>query len=281
MFFILDKPTGISSFSFINRFAKENNFKKIGHTGTLDPLATGLLLVAVDDFTRLIPLVNKAEKSYEVTMKMGNSTDTYDSTGQVINSSKKEVNEDFFIKNLLSFKGNISQKPPVFSAIKINGKKSYELARKGEAVELNAREVFIKEIFDIKFNWPIASFKVVVSNGTYIRSLVNDLGEKLGTYAFMTALDRFKINELSRDLIGSAIPLNLLIDANYFSINDYDQLIKIKNGNDIKMDEKDQDNVFLKFKKEYIAFGKIKENNFYPTKVFASIIKKVLKNESN
>lgn len=202
---LLNKSKGISSFGAINHLKRVIKAKKVGHAGTLDPMAEGLMIVMINDATKFSDDLMKKEKEYYVEMELGYKTDTYDLEGTVIERYETEINisNAQIIKAVNSFKGKIKQIPPMYSAIKVDGKKLYDLARKGVEVERVERNVEISEIRKIKIIRPDKnlkvnenikiSFYVKVSSGTYIRSLVYDIGEKLGVFATMTRLVRTKI----------------------------------------------------------------------------------------
>ena len=202
---LLNKSKGISSFAAINELKRKIKAKKVGHAGTLDPMAEGLMIVMVNDATKFSDDLMKKEKEYYVEMELGYKTDTYDLEGTVIERYEAEINisNAQIIKAVNSFKGKIKQIPPMYSAIKVDGKKLYDLARKGVEVERAERNVEISEIRKIKISRPDKNSKVnenikisfyaKVSSGTYIRSLVYDIGEKLGVFATMTRLVRTKI----------------------------------------------------------------------------------------
>ena len=202
---LLNKSKGVSSFAAINELKRKIRAKKVGHAGTLDPMAEGLMIVMINDATKFSDDLMKKEKEYYVEMELGYKTDTYDLEGTVIERYEAEINisNAQIIKAVNSFKGKIKQIPPMYSAIKVDGKKLYDLARKGVEVERTERNVEISEVRKIKIvrlnknskdneNIKI-SFYVKVSSGTYIRSLVYDIGEKLGVFATMTRLVRTKI----------------------------------------------------------------------------------------
>lgn len=242
---LLNKSKGMTSFSAINKLKWLLNAKKIGHAGTLDPMAEGLLVVMLNDATKFSNNLMKKDKEYYVEMELGYETDSYDTDGVI--TKKYENNFSFEMKRIKevveSFLGEIEQIPPMYSAIKINGKKLYELARKGLEIEREARKIKINYINDIKYKNNKISFFVGVSSGTYIRSLVRDIGEKLGVYATMTKLIRTKIN-------------------NYFlseSINLEDVISYFENDQvEIKCEEKE--NLYLdKNIKKIIKFIKIQE----------------------
>ncbi|MFX0549064.1 tRNA pseudouridine(55) synthase TruB [Hathewaya histolytica] len=187
---IIDKPKGITSFGVVNKLKKITGLKKIGHTGTLDPLATGVLPICIGKATKAVNYLIKDDKEYIAQIKLGETTDTYDKEGKIelirpINSSVQDI-----IKVLNSFKGNILQTPPKYSALKLNGKKMYELARAGVEFEVKKREVEIYSLEILDINLPFIEIKVHCSKGTYIRSLAYDIGENLGCGAHIYNLRR-------------------------------------------------------------------------------------------
>lgn len=205
---IVNKEKGLTSHDVVNQLRKIFKTKRIGHTGTLDPIATGVLVVCIDEATKIVQFLENDDKEYEAEILIGLSSDTFDSTGNI--TSKKEVNqmtEDEIDSLLYSFIGTYDQYPPKYSAIKLNGKKLYEYARANQEVDIKPRKVTIKEI---KRTTPLIfknqtlrfSFKCVVSKGTYIRSLCKDIGDKIGYPALMNNLIRlragnFKIEDSS------------------------------------------------------------------------------------
>ncbi len=195
-FLLIDKPTGITSFEVVKQLRKLTGEKSIGHAGTLDPLATGLLVIALGEGTKLLEYFVGCDKEYEVVGHFGFVSDTYDADGLI-----SKVSEDFVaeekVKEVISakFLGEISQVPPKFSALKVGGRKAYHLARKGEAFELKSRTIKVGR-FDVKsFDWPRVAFKVACSTGTYIRSLIHDLGAELGVGAYVEKLRRTRVGE--------------------------------------------------------------------------------------
>lgn len=274
MFYLLNKRKGISSFKAINEFAKENNIKKVGHTGTLDPLATGLLLIATDDDTKLIEYIDKGFKSYVVTLELGKTSDTYDSEGQVIETNKTwdETKVEEVIK---SFVKTYDQMPPQFSAKKVNGKKAYELAREGKEVKLNPKTVTVNEIKNIEINKNIISFELEVSRGTYIRSIVQEIGQELGCGAIMTELDRNKVCGFSHDYDNKEINDSDLITMN--SIEGFD-VTKLMNG--IKQEFKKEDGEYaLLLKNKIIGIAEVKNNILISKKILGNKVRRI--NESN
>lgn len=195
MFLIIDKPKGWTSHDVVAKMRNRLGEKKIGHMGTLDPLATGVLVLAVGrDSTKKIVEYMKADKDYQVEMELGKTSDTYDSAGKIelVEFDLSRLSEAEIIKAIESFWGKSMQTPPAFSAKKIKGKRAYELARKGEKVELKPVEVFMQGS-DIELSMPILRFKVTVSSGTYVRSLVHDIGKVLGCGAIMVNLRRTRV----------------------------------------------------------------------------------------
>lgn len=180
-----------------SRLATKAPKVKVGHAGTLDPLATGLLIVLIGKATKRQDEFMKLDKVYEVEMKLGETSTTADAEGEKKAVSDTVPTEKAVLEALESFQGPISQVPPAFSAIKVNGQRAYKLARAGKEVKLEPRQVTIYDITEVDYQYPILKFTTKVSSGTYIRSLVVDLGEKLGTGAYMTALRRTSIGEYS------------------------------------------------------------------------------------
>ncbi len=197
--YLFDKPVGISSFGVVYILRKNLSTKyskkiKVGHCGTLDPIASGLLILVTGKLTKKAGELTKKDKVYIATAKLGSASSTYDSEGELspvsdLKPSKQEVEQA-----LQTFLGRIEQTPPIFSAIKVNGQRAYKLAREGKPVELKPRQVTIHSIELLNYTYPDVQFKVHVSSGTYIRSIIDDLGTKLQTGAHMTALRRTSID---------------------------------------------------------------------------------------
>lgn len=200
---LVDKPKGWTSFDVVAKVRsivrKETWQKKpkVGHTGTLDPLATGLLVLLLGSYTKKAPELSKLDKTYEVTMKLGETTTTGDAEGEKarISENKPELSE--IEATLKQFTGEILQTPPVYSAIKVDGQRAYKLARAGKEVKLEPRKATIYEITDVDCVYPLMKFTTKVSSGTYIRSLVEDIGRKLGTGAYMSDLRRTMVGNFS------------------------------------------------------------------------------------
>ena len=196
---LLNKSKGISSFKAINKLKWIIKSNKVGHAGTLDPIAEGLLIVMVNNATKFSDNLMKRDKEYFVELELGYETATYDTEGEITEKYEGEINisDERIFEVINSFTGEIMQIPPMYSAIKINGEKLYELARKGIEVERQARKIKIYSIREINIEQNKISFYTEVSSGTYIRSLVRDIGRKLGVYATMTRLVRTKIDKYS------------------------------------------------------------------------------------
>ena len=200
----LNKPAGYTSFDCVAVLRKLTGEKKIGHTGTLDPQATGVLPVCIGKATRLLEFMDSAPKTYVCGCTLGLETDTQDIWGSVLYDRRPEtasVTRENVEKALRSFEGEIEQKPPVFSAIKVNGKKLYEYAREGRDVEIPVRKVTVHSIRILDWNGPeeTFTFEVVCSRGTYVRSICHDLGQMLGCGACMSSLVRTQTSGYSID----------------------------------------------------------------------------------
>jgi tRNA pseudouridine55 synthase len=207
-FLYVDKPEGWTSFDVVNYVRKmvanlENKKPrnvKVGHTGTLDPAATGLLVLCVGkNYTKKVPQLIKQDKTYEVELLLGRVSTTGDKEGEISEISTKKPSSEEITAVVESFIGEIDQVPPIYSAIKIDGKRAYNLARSGKKVEMQSRKVNIHSISDIRYEYPVVSFMGRVGSGTYIRSLAADIGEKLGTGAYMSNLRRTSIGDASID----------------------------------------------------------------------------------
>lgn len=187
---VVNKPEGYTSRDVINKLSKILNTKKIGHTGTLDPIATGVLVCLTGKYTKLVDLLTSLDKEYIAEIKLGIKTDTGDVTGNVIDTSNKVISKNNILDVIKKFPKEYLQTVPKYSAVKINGKKLYEYARENIEIELPKREVNIYNLELISFNEDIIKIKTKVSKGTYIRSLIEDICEMLGTVGCMKSLVR-------------------------------------------------------------------------------------------
>lgn len=202
---LVDKPLDWTSFQAVNKlkYKLKREFDlpkkfKIGHAGTLDPKATGLLIVCTGKFTKKIPEIQDAPKEYLTEIKIGVQTESYDTEKpEILVKDYSHITNEDIHSALNRFLGEIDQKPPVFSAIKIDGSRAYDLARKGEEVEMKSRKTTIHYIKDIEIEMPFVRFMVGCSKGTYIRSLAHDIGQELGVGAYLTNLRRTKIGEFT------------------------------------------------------------------------------------
>ena len=192
-FLIINKEKGMTSHDVVNKIRKVFSTKQVGHTGTLDPNATGVLIMAVGKATKAISYLENDDKIYEAELTLGITTDTEDIWGNIIEEKEVNASNNQIEEVIKSFIGNIKQVPPMYSALKVNGKKLYELAREGVTVERTARDITIFDIYDIAINSNKVTFTVHCSKGTYIRTLCNDIGKKLGCGACMSALNRIKV----------------------------------------------------------------------------------------
>jgi tRNA pseudouridine55 synthase len=200
---LLDKPLDWTSFQAVNKlkYKLKSEFNlpkkfKIGHAGTLDPRATGLLIICTGKFTKIIPEIQDAPKEYFTEIKIGVQTESYDTEKpEILQQDISEITETQIKETLEKFLGEIDQKPPIFSAIKIEGNRAYDLARAGKEVEMKSRKTTITYIENIEIDLPFIRFTVGCSKGTYIRSLAHDIGQELGVGAYLTNLRRTKIGD--------------------------------------------------------------------------------------
>jgi tRNA pseudouridine55 synthase len=213
-FILINKPTGITSHDVVDKLREITRIKRIGHAGTLDPFATGLLILGIGrEFTKKLSIFQKKDKEYIATLRLGAESDTFDKEGKIVEKKIEKIPERKEIEEVLeSFLGEIEQIPPAFSAKKIKGKKLYELARKGIKVKAKPQKVKIYEISILEYKFPYLKIKVNCSSGTYIRSLANDIGKKLGCGAYVEELMRTKIGEFS---VKEAVELSKLNSQNW------------------------------------------------------------------
>ena len=274
---VVNKPKGITSFDVIRKLKKILKTKKIGHTGTLDPLATGVMLVCVGKATKLASDLEAKNKIYTADFDIGYATDTYDVEGKKIAENIIEVSKENLEQSIKKFIGNIKQVPPMYSAIKIDGNKLYHLARKGIEVERPKRDVTIEYINLLDFKNNKAKIETEVSKGCYIRSLIYDIGQDLGTYATMTALQRKQVGEYSLENSYSLEQIEEMTLNNDFKflktveeIFSYDkynlqtekEFILYKNGNTVKIKENLESKRYrIYFQDKFIGLANIENNN--------------------
>lgn len=211
---LIDKPQGITSFGAVAKIKRITDTKRVGHTGTLDPMATGVLPILVGRATALSSYLLDADKGYEAVIKLGVTTDTLDITGNVLSSHTVNVEQTALLEVLNSFHGSTRQTPPMYSALKKDGVRLYSLARQGIEIERQEREIEIKKIDLLEFSGDTFKIDVVCSKGTYIRSLADDIGKKLGTGAVLTQLKRTMTAGFA---FKECIPLDLLDETNVTS----------------------------------------------------------------
>ncbi len=189
-FLIVDKPAGITSHDVVDAVRRIAGTRRVGHAGTLDPMATGVLVLALGAATRLVQFIDGSDKTYRATLRLGETTTTYDADGDLVERRPVTVNQADIEAALAGFLGDITQIPPMYSAVKVKGQKLYKLARQGKEIERAPRPVTIHRLDVLAWALPNLTIEVVCSAGTYIRSLAHDLGQRLGCGAHLTALIR-------------------------------------------------------------------------------------------
>jgi tRNA pseudouridine55 synthase len=220
---VIDKPVGMTSHDVVKIVRNGTGIRRVGHTGTLDPRASGVLVVLIGPAVRLSEFLSASDKRYQASLRFGVATDTYDTEGKQVGETKSvdHIKEEDFQQLLKEYEGKIEQVPPAYSAVKVNGEKSYNLARKGEAVELKARMIDVYTLELLEWDPPEAVIDVYASSGTYVRSLANDLGNDLGVGAHLSGLRRTKNGQFT---LRDAVRLQDLKES--FEVGDwYKQLI--------------------------------------------------------
>ena len=274
---LINKEKDYTSRDIVNIISKEFNTKKVGHTGTLDPIATGVLVVTVGEATKISELLVSNDKEYIAEVTLGIKTDTYDITGNILEKKEVKLNKDDLITTLSKYKTTYLQEVPIYSAVKVNGKKLYEYARNNEKVELPKKEVTIKEIELLKFNNEKFRFRCLVSKGTYIRSLINDICNDLNIIGTMSDLriakqgkfdieNCHKINDKNKILINIKEALN---DYLQIEVDDYLKN-KISNGS-ILENRYNEDIIVFIYQEKVLAIYKKYDRDFTkikPWKVF-------------
>ena len=276
------KPKGLTSHDVVAKLRRVTKVKQIGHTGTLDPFATGVLPVCIGKATRLIEYLED-DKEYLATVQFGKNTDSYDIDGEVTATFDKRVNQDELEDVLGNFRGEIMQLPPIYSAVKVNGKKLYEYARKGEDVEIKPRKVFISKLELLDFDVETQSAKLLVacSKGTYIRSIAYDVGRMLGCGGYLTALERtkagkFKLETAVRleDLSELSVVVNHLInpvDVLNLPVFELDETQKNLVSHGMSIENQGFNNldvVILLYGAKIYAVGKVNQDKILVKKVF-------------
>ncbi len=270
---LIDKSAQMTSFEVIAKLRRISGQKRIGHTGTLDPQATGLLIVLMGTATKLVPFLDYQEKYYDAVIQFGLASDTYDLEGKIIEYPDERIPTISEINEIIpTFLGQQTQYPPIYSAIKVNGKKLYEYARKDQEVTIKPRTVEIMKIEVIDYADRKLKLKIACGKGTYIRSLAHDLGQKLGVHSLLASLrrtrignykveDAYKLENLPPLLAGIRLftPYEILSDQ---TVIDYPDRTKILNGMKIKLDCTEK-NIFVSNQKEIIAAYTLKEDGYY------------------
>lgn len=273
---VVNKPKNYTSRDVVNALNKVFNTKTIGHIGTLDPLATGVLVCLIGKYTKLNNLLTMHNKEYIVDFKLGILTDTLDATGRVLDTSNNFIKKEKLVRALKKFKKTYMQEVPMYSAVKVNGRKLYDYARHGEEVVPPKKKVTIYDIELLDYEYDDVKIRCTVSKGTYIRALIRDICQYLKTYGVMTGLVRTKINDFK---IEDAYTLDEIRNGNYklLSLEDFldfkvidldeDNLNKIKNGN-IYCD-RENDYILFKYLNEDIAlYYRINEEELKPLIMF-------------
>ena len=274
------KPKGKTSHDVVAILRRVTKVKQIGHTGTLDPFAEGVLPICIGKATRLIEYLDD-NKAYIGTVQLGKSTTTYDTEGEVVNISDKKVTLQEIEKVLPKFRGEIEQLPPIYSAIKVNGKKLYEYARNGEDVEIKPREVNIYKLEVVNFDKKNQTLELYIecSKGTYIRSIAHDIGEDLGCFGHLIKLVRikagqFEVNEaIKLDTLETVeqVRQNLIYPLEYLNYPKYElnKIEKEKVSHGMGLEITAQDGVVvLTHQNEFIAVAKVENNKAKMQKVF-------------
>lgn len=267
----INKEKGISSARVVSLVRRALDMKKVGHTGTLDLEASGVLPIVVGKATRVSDYMMTKDKVYKTEMILGAKTDTLDAAGEITEKSDKNVSKEEFLEAMNTFRGEIEQIPPMYSALKVNGKKLYDLAREGIEIERKRRKVTIYDIKLLDFDFPKATIRVTCSKGTYIRTLVDDIGERLGTYAYVDELVRTRVGDFDiKDAIKSEDILNLEkndiikalrpIDS---ALKDFDKIVldrryldNLVNGQIVEVEEKVNDIIRVYAGDDFIGLGK-------------------------
>ena len=289
----LYKPPDISSLSAIYKVKKKFNIKKLGHGGTLDPNAEGVLPIAINKTTKLIPFINSNSKKYIFRIKWREQTSTDDAEGEILNVSNKIPDEDEINKIIFSFLGQVDQVPPKASAIKVNGKRAYSILRDKKNFTLRSKKVFLKEILFLGSNKDTSEFMIECGKGYYVRSLARDIALKLGTFGHVVELKRTKVGnfvdktsillddllkigqrEFEFNYIHSSI--SMLDDILAYEIKEKTDLIDLSLGKAIFINHKlinkplnsdKKELVFLSYRGSVVSFGKLSGDLFQPNKV--------------
>ena len=290
----LYKPKNITSFKAINSIKKKFSIKKIGHAGTLDPMAEGVLPIAIGKATKLIPYISITNKEYEFTIRWGTQTTTDDAEGEILFETNYFPKKKEIEKKIINYLGYIDQIPPKVSAVKINGRRAYKLFRDNEIFEIKPKKVFIKNLTIINHSTNKTSFKILCGKGFYVRSFARDLALDLKTYGHISSLKRSKVGKFTEktsilldDLlkigqrhkeINCISPsISMLDDILAYEIEEQLDIDNLSFGRSIKIDEKkiinsssinlDKKNIFLFKNGDIVSIGKLDGNLFKPNKI--------------
>ncbi len=290
----LYKPKNISSFKAINSLKKEFLINKIGHAGTLDPMAEGVLPVAIGKATKLIPYISIMNKEYEFTISWGSQTMTDDAEGKILFESNYFPQKNEIEKKIINYLGFINQIPPKVSAVKVNGNRAYKLVRNNETFKIQPKKVFVENLSIIDHSIKKTSFKILCGKGFYVRSLARDLALDLKTYGHISSLKRSKVgkfNEKNSILLDDLLKIgqrhkeincisptiSMLDDILAYEIDDQLDIKNLSFGRSIKIDKNkiinsssinlDNENIFLSKKGDIVSIGKLDGNLFIPNKI--------------
>ncbi len=290
----LYKPKNITSFKAINSIKKKFSINKIGHAGTLDPMAEGVLPIAIGKATKLIPYISTMNKKYEFSVTWGTQTTTDDAEGKILFESNYIPKRNEIEKKIIKYIGYINQKPPKVSAVKINGKRAYKLFRENKKFTIQPKKVFVEDLFVTDHSINNTSFKISCGQGFYVRSLARDLAIDLKTYGHISSLKRSKVGKFSEknsilldDLlkIGQmheeinciSTTISMLDDILAYEIEDKLDIENLSFGRSIKIDERkiinpssinlDKKNIFLFKNGDIVSIGKLDGNLFKPNKI--------------
>ena len=290
----LYKPKNITSFKAINSIKKKFSINKIGHAGTLDPMAEGVLPIAIGKATKLIPYISNMNKEYEFTVTWGTQTTTDDAEGEILFESSYLPKRKEIEKKIINYIGFISQIPPKVSAVKINGKRAYKLFRENKKFTIQPKKVFIEDLYITDHSINKTSFKILCGQGFYVRSLARDLAIDLKTYGHISSLKRSKVGKFSEktsilldDLIKIgqtheeinciSTTISMLDDILAYEIEEKLDIENLSFGRSIKIDERkiinpssinlDKKNIFLFKKGDIVSIGKLDGNLFKPNKI--------------
>ena len=269
---VVDKPKGYTSRDIVNIISHELHEKKVGHTGTLDPLATGVLVVCLGKYTKLVDMLTSLNKEYIAEIKLGVETDTLDITGNILREEDVQVTKEQILKVFSKFIGEYQMEVPLYSAIKVNGKKLYEYARSGEEVKLPIKKVHIYELELLSFRQDVITFRCKVEKGTYIRSLIRDITKYLGVVGTMNNLVRIKQGNFRIEEANSLediqnhhyqiLKIKDVLTIENYSLNEVEYK-KVSNGNSLSLNSKEKE-LLLTYQDREIAIYEKKDDLYKP-----------------